>query len=104
MHEQYSYGYHDSYPMIMVISILEGNNFSGTLHWPTLRDSVSTCEGYIEGDSLQWTEPRLLQGSNILLNGIYKAKLVDHNSMIGKWYSPDDGVEGAKFELKRKES
>ena len=96
---QYSYG---SYPMIMKISNIVIDNFSGTIHWPTLRNSITTCEGFIKDESLQWTEPTLLQGSNIVLNGIYKAKLLEKDYMSGKWYAPGNGFEGGQFELKHK--
>jgi len=104
--EQYlsSYGPSQTYPMIMEITTLKGNKFSGTIYWPTLRNSVTTCEGNIEEDTLQWTELRLIQGSNILLNGIYKAKFEDKNTLVGKYYlpkGPEDGAECGKFELKR---
>ena len=96
-HDQYSYG---SYPMVMDISRIEGNNFYGTLHWPTLRDSITTCEGHIEGDTLQWTEPQLLQGSNILLNGIFEARFISEDELVGNWYRPDNGIEGSRFNIK----
>jgi uncharacterized protein YvpB len=96
---QYSYGIYTSYPMIMNISRIEGNNFYGTLHWPTLRDSITTCEGYIEGDTLQWTEPQLIQGSNIILNGIYKARFVNEDELVGNWYIPEKGIDGGRFNL-----
>ena len=96
--DQYNYG---AYPMIMDVRSVEGCRFYGLLRWPTLRNSITTMEGFYRNDTLFWTEPTLLQGSDIILNGLYVVPF-SKETFNGHWYYPDEPTrEGGSFSISK---
>jgi len=88
------------YPMVMEVDEINGNEFSGTLGWPTLRNSITTMEGYLRNDTIYWTEPALLQGSGILLNGHYVSIFSSTRKIDGFYYMPNNkNLEGGAFSI-----
>jgi hypothetical protein len=80
------------YPMIMHIDTYDGYGVSGTLHWPTLRDSRTRFRGTFNSDNeWEFVEYELLQGSGIVLPAHFKAKLTGE-TMIGTCRAQDRGV------------
>jgi hypothetical protein len=97
--DQYNYG---RYPMFMNVDRVEGCRFYGILRWPTLRNSITTMEGYFKNDTLFWTEPSLIQGSNIILDGDYIAPFTSKNRLDGSWYFPNQPTrEGGVFSISK---
>lgn len=105
--DQYNY---KMYEMVFHIEQIRGNEFSGKLHWPSLRNSITQVEGeFVEdfGDILQqskwsyiedfdidkngiwmmFTETQILQGSNIETSNLYLARLRDDGTMEGVYFS-----------------
>ena len=89
--DQFNFG---QYPMILEVEMIDECNFSGKHRWTTLQNSVTTMEGFMRNDTLFWTEPELLQGSNIVLNGNYVAVFSDENTLSGSWTYPNGGLGG----------
>lgn len=84
-----------AYPMRMEVSVVEGadgplDQFVGSLHWPTLRDSVTTLRGWRDGNMLRFTEERLVQGSDVVLHGNYRASFRNPDRIEGIWYHTED--------------
>lgn len=74
------------YPMEMEVQEVDGQEFSGELRWPTLGNSITTMEGSFRNDTLFWTEPVLLQGYGIVLNGQYIVPFVSEDELSGEWF------------------
>jgi hypothetical protein len=94
---QFNYG---TYPMIMEITAVDGLDFNGILHWPTLGDSKTKFKGKIDSilNQIWFTEYEQIQGSvQIVLNGNYYAELQD-NTLNGYWNWPS-GVKGGTFSI-----
>ena len=87
---QYDPGRFWSYRMRMEVDEDVDGRVSGTLHWPTLHDSVSRFEGVREGAALRFTEPEILQGRNLLLHGEYRASFRTPDRLEGIWSYPQD--------------
>ncbi|MFC5047652.1 hypothetical protein ACFSTE_06040 [Aquimarina hainanensis] len=97
---QYNYG---KYPMIMIVKNVDGCHFSGELYWPTLRNSVTVMEGHFKNNMLFWTEPHLISGSNIVLNGEYTVPFSNEKELSGNWYYPNQpSSEGGVFTISQK--
>lgn len=79
---------YEPYPMIMYVRGRKGNEISGILHWPTLRNSKTKFKGKIKDDSVSFTEYELIQGSGIALPTLYEAKIVD-DLISGTWTYAD---------------
>lgn len=95
---QFNYGI---YPMIMEIKSVDGLEFNGILHWPTLGNSKTKFKGKIDSilNQIWFTEYEQIQGSvTIVLNGNYYAELKD-NTLSGYWNWPN-GVKGGLFSIK----
>ncbi len=89
-----------TYPMIMEIKTVNGLEFNGILHWPTLGDSKTKFRGKIDSilDQIWFTEFEQIQGSStIVLNGNYYAEL-ENNILSGYWNFPN-GENGGTFSL-----
>lgn len=93
---------HGSYPMIMEVTDVNGNEFSGLLHWPTLKDSKTKFRGTIdfEQNKVWFTEYELIQGSNIVLDGNYYAELTG-STLSGYWIWPSGKEDGSNFLIKK---
>jgi hypothetical protein len=90
------------YPMVMEVTEIDGCNFSGFLEWPTLRNSITTMEGYHRNDTIYWTEPELLQGSGILLDGHYVSIFSSTRTINGFYYMPKNiNMEVGAFTLSK---
>lgn len=88
------------YEMLMFVEESSDEcQFSGRLQWPSLNNSITTMEGYFENDSIFFTETEILQGSNIVLNGLYKAVFESETTITGTWDYPNGGAEGGSFKI-----
>jgi len=95
--DQFNYG---TYPMIMEIISVDGLEFNGILHWPTLGDSKTKFRGNIDSvtNKIWFTEYEQIQGSsNIVLKGDYYADL-EGQTLSGYWNWPN-GVKGGTFSI-----
>ena len=91
--DQFNYG---TYPMIMEITSVDGLEFNGILHWPTLGDSKTKFRGNIDSvtNKIWFTEYEQIQGSsNIVLNGDYYAD-IESQTLSGYWNWPNGGKGG----------
>ena len=64
------------YPMIMRVRERDGRSFSGTLRWPTLRNSKTRFTGSITADGhLRFVETEVISGSGIAIPAVYEGRL-----------------------------
>ncbi|MBM4070261.1 MAG: hypothetical protein FJ271_15095 [Planctomycetes bacterium] len=70
------------YPMIMSMSATKGSEISGTIHWPTLRNSTTRFSGTIYGTKVRFVETELLSGSGIGIPCIYEGDVLG-NTIAG---------------------
>jgi hypothetical protein len=77
------------YPMEMEVTQVNDQSFSGELRWPSLRNSITTMEGFFRNDTLFWTETELLQGSGIVLDGNYIVPFREEEELTGSWFYPN---------------
>ncbi len=69
------------YPMIMSIT-KKGDEISGTIKWPTLRNSTTQFTGTIAGTKVRFVETELIEGSNVGVPCIYEGDLLG-NTIAG---------------------
>lgn len=100
---QYDPGRFWTYPMRLEVDEDGAGRVSGTLHWPTLNDSVSRFVGTRDANMLRFTEPELLRGEGIVLDGSYEASLRTPDRIEGTWqHQGEPGRHGfVIFELHR---
>jgi hypothetical protein len=102
-----------SYPMILTIKTAHGQNFTGTLGWPTLSDNITNITGVVinnfgdaseqyrweqvagynssEGGTwLKFNEISYIQGSCVVLGGWYYSFLHDSSVMNGTYFFPNN--------------
>jgi hypothetical protein len=70
------------YPMIMTVSRQHGNEISGTIHWPTLRNSTTRFSGTIIGTKVRFVETELIAGDGVGIPCVYEGDLLG-NTMAG---------------------
>jgi hypothetical protein len=87
---QYDPGRYWSYPMRLEVDEDVEGRITGTIHWPTLSDSITSFRGTREGNLLRFTEPALLQGEDIVLDGRYLASLRTPDLVEGTWAYPEE--------------
>lgn len=64
------------YPIVMLISTQNGTEISGTINWPTLRNSTTRFNGTINGNNVRFVETELIVGSGIGIPCIYEGELL----------------------------
>lgn len=99
--KQYSYNIYASYPVVMRISSVEGCSFTGDIIYPSHKDGLTRIKGQIAGDSIFWTEHQVVQGENLVLDGLFLVNLTDKSELTGKWYTPTTMQEGGSFYLRK---
>lgn len=86
---QHSCGVNGIYPMVVLIDRVEGMKFYGMFIWTNMQfaeDSRSTLEGEIKNGKIYFYENKIISGSGLVLNGIYKSTLIDCDKLTGYWY------------------
>lgn len=82
----------EPYPMIMQIESRKGDEISGELRWPTLRNSKTRFRGVVENRRVSWVEYKLVEGGNIGFPTLYHAEIIG-NALGGTWvYAEDSGT------------
>jgi len=69
------------YPMVMSIT-QKGNEITGTINWPTLRNSTTRFIGTINGSKVRFVETELISGSGIGIPCVYEGELLG-NTIAG---------------------
>ena len=88
---------YEPYPMIMIVSERNGQELSGLLHWPSLRNSKTRFKAVVEDRDVYLTEYELIEGSGLLLPSLYQGKLMGE-TLGGTWrYAGHEGT----FHLER---
>ncbi len=90
---QYSEDMDETVPMIMNISDISSNEFSGTIIWP---DCVTKVKGKCEGDKIWWTEIGFLKGDNSYLYGIFRVSEKSEQMLSGDWLDPKKQITPGK--------
>lgn len=100
-----------TFPVKLTINGINGDEFTGSMDWPTFNDCKTEVRGAIDGSTIKWTETAYLKGDDVVLNGLYVARFVTKGEITGEWmdpqYSifpkgPNYGVPGATIALKKK--
>jgi hypothetical protein len=108
--DQFSNDIEGSFPVELTVEMISGDEFTGTMHWPTFEGCRTRVQGMCDGELIKWTETEYLHGDEAVLYGLYVATFKDRNEMAGDWMDPSHtinpkgpefGVCGASFSLKR---
>lgn len=108
--DQFSNDIDGSFPIELIVEVNSGNEFSGTMHWPTFGGCRTRVQGMCDGELIKWTETEYLEGEEVVLYGLYVATFKAGNEIAGDWMDPRHtinpqgpkfGVPGASFILKR---
>ena len=111
MLDQFSHDIDGRVPVELTVETISGDEFSGTMAWPSFNGCRTVVQGMLDGDLIKWVETDYLEGDDVVLYGLYVARLGADNALSGDWMDPkhtinpggpDFGVSGASFVLERK--
>ena len=86
---QHACGVFETYPMVVMIDKFEGMKFYGQFIWTDMKyadDSRSTLEGEIKDGYAYFYENELISGGGLVLNGTYKAEIINCDEISGYWF------------------
>jgi hypothetical protein len=107
--DQFSHDIEDTVPIELMVDTISGDEFAGAMTWPSFNGCRTAVQGMRNGDLIKWVETDYLEGDEVVLYGLYVARL-DAGALSGDWMDPkhtinpggpDFGVPGARFTLKR---
>ncbi|UKN01342.1 OmpA family protein [Paracrocinitomix mangrovi] len=87
--KQHACNVNATYPMVVWIQEVNGLKFKGMFIWTDMQyaeDSRSTLEGEIKNGQVYFYENEIISGSGLVLNGIYKSKIINCDQLDGYWY------------------
>ena len=106
--DQFSHDIEDTVSIELTVDTISGDEFVGTMTWPSFNGCRTAVQGMLDGDLIKWVETDYLEGDEVVLYGLYVARL-DAGVLSGDWMDPkhtinpggpDVGVPGARFILK----
>ena len=78
--------------MTMIVSERNGQEISGMLYWPSLRNSKTRFKAVVEDGDFYLIEYELIEGSGLLLPSLYQGRLMGE-TLGGTWrYAGHDGT------------
>jgi hypothetical protein len=98
------------FPVILKIDGGKGGEFTGTMEWPSFNGCKTKVEGGFDGKTIKWSETAYIKGDDVVLYGLYVAKLDAKNRITGDWMDPKHrinpggphyGVPGGSFVLSK---
>jgi hypothetical protein len=108
--DQFSRDVEGAVPVTLTVEAVVGDEFSGTMEWPTLNGCETNVQGMIDGELIKWVETHYLKGDDAVLYGLYVARFKADDEISGDWMDPrhtiypegpEYGVPGASFILKK---
>ena len=108
--DQFSHDIYERVPVELTVDTISGEEFTGTMTWPSFNGCKTVVQGMIDGDLIKWIETDYLEGDDVVLYGLYVARFRADNALSGDWMDPkhpinpggpDYGVPGASFNLKK---
>ena len=108
--DQFSHDIEGSFPATLVVEAISGDEFTGAMEWPTFNGCQTIVQGIFDGESMKWCETDYLKGDDVVLYGLYIARLNADNEISGDWMDPkhtidpngpEFGVRGASFVFKK---
>ncbi len=108
--DQFSHDIDDSVPVTLTVEATSGNEFTGTMEWPSFDFCQTRVQGMLDGELIKWSETAYLKGDDVVLYGLYVARFKADDEMSGDWMDPKHtiypngpsfGVPGASFTLKK---
>jgi hypothetical protein len=108
--DQFSHDIDDTVPVGLTVDTISGDEFTGTMTWPSFNGCKAAVQGMLHGDLIKWIETDYLEGDDVVLYGLYVARLGADDALSGDWMDPKHtinpagpnfGVPGASFNLKR---
>ena len=108
--DQFSRDMKDTVPVRLTVEAVSGDEFTGTMEWPTFNGCKTRVQGTVDGKLIKWIETAYLKGDDVVLGGLYVARFKADNEISGDWMDPKHtidpkgpkyGVPGASFTLKK---
>jgi len=108
--DQFSHDINDSVAVRLTVEGISGDEFTGTMEWPTFNDCKTIVQGFLDGERIVWSETAYLKGDDVVLYGLYVAQFKADNEISGDWMDPQHtinprgpryGTPGASFTLKK---
>jgi hypothetical protein len=108
--DQFSHDNEGSFPVTLTVEATSGDEFTGTMEWPTFDGRVTKVQGMFDGQLIKWSETAYLKGDDVVLYGLYVARFKADNEMSADWMDPSHtihpkgpsfGVPCARFTLKK---
>jgi hypothetical protein len=86
--DQFSHDIAGTFPVTLTVETVSGDQFTGTMDWPTFDGTRTRAQGWFDGQLIIWTETEHLKGDNAELYGLYVAQFKADNEMAGDWMDP----------------
>jgi len=108
--DQFSHDIYELVPVELMVDTISGDEFKGTMTWPSFNGCKTVVQGMLEGDLIKWMETDYLEGDDVVLYGLYVARLGADGELSGDWMDPKHtiypagpnyGVPGASFVLRK---
>jgi hypothetical protein len=108
--DQFSHDIEGTFPVTLTVEAVSGEQFTGTMDWPSFKGTRTRVHGRVDGKLIRWTETEYLKGDAVVLAGLYVAEFSADNEIVGDWMDPKHvinpggpryGTLGATFTLKR---
>jgi hypothetical protein len=108
--DQFSHDINGSFPTILTVEAVSGDQFTGTMDWPTFDDTQTRVQGMFDGELIIWTETEYLRGDDAVLHGLFVARVKAGDEIAGDWMDPKHtiypkgpryGTPGGRFSLRK---
>lgn len=108
--DQFSHDINGSFPVTLTVEAVSGDEFTGTMDWPTFDGTQTRVQGMFDGTQIIWTETGYLKGDDAVLHGLFVAHFKAGDEMAGDWMDPKHtiypkgpryGTPGGRFSLKK---
>jgi len=108
--DQFSQDMEGTFPVKMTIASISGDEFEGTMEWPSFNDCKTEIRGKYDGEVIIWTEIAYLKGNDVVLHGLYVGRINAIKQIEGEWMDPKHtiyprgpnyGTAGASILLKK---
>src|SRR5438445_13498014 len=73
--DQFSHDIYERVPVELTVDTISGEEFTGTMSWPSCNGCKTVVQGVMYGDLVKWIETDYLARGGVALYSLYVARL-----------------------------